>query len=243
MYFVGFTYLVTWVIAEPQTSVRKKSHVFLCPYAKGRNNSNSLGTGNNYKTSYVMKRIILLVTMVVFSLAVYSQRDATKFLGIPMDITKGEMIQKLEAFGFSYRANSDYLRGWFNDEQVDVYIRSQNNRITEIRVVELKLRTQSDVLSRFDQLVSQFEKNDNYAFQWRKQNNVIIHSSGYSFNYKDKKATFYQKDKTIKSLPDANKKVWIEIGKRNDISILPKPSYYIIFNYENLYNISYGYDL
>ena len=37
MYFVGFTYLVTWVIAEPQTSVRKKSHVFLCPYAKGRN--------------------------------------------------------------------------------------------------------------------------------------------------------------------------------------------------------------
>ena len=105
-----------------------------------------------------MKRIILLVTMVVFSLSVYSQRDATKFLGIPMDRTKEEMIQKVEAFGFSYHANSDYLRGWFNDEQVDVYIRSQNNRITEIRVVELKLRTQSDVLSRFDQLVSQFEK-------------------------------------------------------------------------------------
>ena len=35
MYFVGFTYLVTWVIAEPHTTDKKeKSHDFLCPYAK-----------------------------------------------------------------------------------------------------------------------------------------------------------------------------------------------------------------
>ena len=204
MYFVGFSYLISWVIAEPRKPIREKSPtIFYVRTQREKTIQIVLGRTRIIKASYVMKRIILLVTMVAFSLAVYSQRDATKFLGIPMDITKGEMIQKLEAFGFSYRANSDYLRGWFNDEQVDVYIRSQNNRITKIRVVELKLRTQSDVLSRFDQLVSQFEKNDNYAFQWRKQSNVIIHSSGYSFNYKDKKATFYQKDKTIKSLPDA----------------------------------------
>ncbi len=178
----------------------------------------------------------------VFFECIFSKR-CNKVPRNTMDITKGEMIQKLEVLGFSYRANSDYLRGWFNDEKVDVYIRSQNNKITEIRVVELKLRTQSEVLSRFDQLVAQFKQNDNYAFQWRRQNNVVIYSSGYSFNYKDKKATFYQKDKTIKSLPDANKKVWIEIGKKNDISILPKPSYYIVFHYENLYNKSNGDDL
>lgn len=180
--------------------------------------------------------------MLVFSLTIYCQSDATKFLGIPMNITKGEMIRRLEASGFSYRANSDYLRGWFNDEQVDVYIRSQNNRITEIMVVELKLRTESGVLSRFDQLVSQFKKNDNYAFQWGEQNRVTI-VAGHGFNYKDKKATFYQRDRTLTSLPDSNKRVWIEIRKKNDISILPKPSYYLVFHYENLYNKSNGSDL
>ena len=37
MYFVGFSYLISWVIAEPQKPIREiKSHDFLCPYAKGK---------------------------------------------------------------------------------------------------------------------------------------------------------------------------------------------------------------
>ena len=48
-----------------------------------------------------MKKILSLAVLLVFSLAMYAQKDVTKFLGIPVDGTKSEMIKKLKEKGFT----------------------------------------------------------------------------------------------------------------------------------------------
>ena len=47
-----------------------------------------------------MKKVLTVLALLMFSVAVYAQKDVTKFLGIPVDGTKSAMIQKLKAKGF-----------------------------------------------------------------------------------------------------------------------------------------------
>ena len=49
-----------------------------------------------------MKKIIGLFFAVLFSAGLYAQEGVIKFLGIPVDGTKQEMIQKLKSKGFTF---------------------------------------------------------------------------------------------------------------------------------------------
>ena len=46
-----------------------------------------------------MKKILLSLTLLMLSVAMYAQNEVTKFLGIPIDGTKADMIQKIKAKG------------------------------------------------------------------------------------------------------------------------------------------------
>ena len=63
--------------------------------------------------------------LLISSLFIYAQQDVTKFLGIPVDGSKSEMIQKLKAKGYtSSPLDKDVLVGEFNaDEFSDTYAR------------------------------------------------------------------------------------------------------------------------
>ena len=53
--------------------------------------------------------------LLISSLFIYAQQDVTKFLGIPVDGSKSEMIQKLKAKGYtSSPLDKDVLVGEFN---------------------------------------------------------------------------------------------------------------------------------
>ena len=52
-----------------------------------------------------MKKILSLAVLLVFSLAMYAQKDVTKFLGIPVDGTKSEMIKKVRMTRMYWKAN------------------------------------------------------------------------------------------------------------------------------------------
>lgn len=54
--------------------------------------------------------------------SMYAQKDVTKFLGIPVDGTKSEMIQKLKAKGFTYNSVKDMLEGEFNGSEVQIAV-------------------------------------------------------------------------------------------------------------------------
>lgn len=46
-----------------------------------------------------MKKLLSITMLLISSLFIYAQQDVTKFLGIPVDGSKSEMIQKLKAKG------------------------------------------------------------------------------------------------------------------------------------------------
>lgn len=69
-----------------------------------------------------MKNLLVILT-IIFSITVNAQ-DVTKFLGIPVDGSKSEMIQKLKAKGFRELTYEDetILEGEFNGHDVHVYV-------------------------------------------------------------------------------------------------------------------------
>ena len=68
-----------------------------------------------------MKNLLLSVALMIVSISSYAQeKDVTKFLGIPIDGTKSEMIAKLKGKGFT-QVNYDQniiLEGEFNGREV-----------------------------------------------------------------------------------------------------------------------------
>ena len=69
-----------------------------------------------------MKKLLSLVLLLACSAVSYAQNEVTQFLGIPVDGSKSEMIQKLKAKGFRYDSELDCLKGEFNGR--DSYILS-----------------------------------------------------------------------------------------------------------------------
>ena len=62
-----------------------------------------------------MKKLILALCVLILSVSVFAQDDVTKFLGIPIDGFKPEMIRKLKGKGFTdHPYKSDVLVGEFN---------------------------------------------------------------------------------------------------------------------------------
>ena len=70
-----------------------------------------------------MKRLIFSLLISLITISAFAKKDVTKFLGIPVDGTKSEMIQKLKAKGFksSYYDN-EILEGEFNGRSVKIFI-------------------------------------------------------------------------------------------------------------------------
>jgi len=55
-------------------------------------------------------------------MAAHAQQDVTRFLGIPVDGSKSEMIHRLKEKGFQYNQSTGALRGEFNGLEVDIYV-------------------------------------------------------------------------------------------------------------------------
>ena len=83
-----------------------------------------------------MKKILLSLTLLMLSVAMYAQNEVTKFLGIPIDGTKAAMIQKLKAKGFIYNAQVGLLEGTFNGEKVYVSVQTNKNKVWRIAVTD-----------------------------------------------------------------------------------------------------------
>lgn len=81
-------------------------------------------------------KTLLLALLLTLPLAVCGQKDVTKFLGIPVDGSKSEMIRKLKEKGFkeeeSPKNETPLLVGKFNGEDVNVFIASNNPQIRNL---------------------------------------------------------------------------------------------------------------
>lgn len=105
---------------------------------------------------------LLIFAMVNLCNISYAQDDVTKFLGIPVDGYKPEMIKKLEEKGFAYDKTNDLLEGEFNGENVYITVSTNNNKVWRILIIDKTTRGETAIKIRFNELCRQFTNNDKY---------------------------------------------------------------------------------
>ena len=184
-----------------------------------------------------MKRaFVLLVTMLQVSLGVFAQKEVTKFLGIPVDGYKSEMIQKLKGKGYTYNSVKDCLEGGFNGYNVTISVVTNNNRVYRIAVFDQNYCSETDIRIRFNKLCGQFEKNAKY-FSLEEQFIPENEDIDYELTIKNKRyeAVFYQYNGEKNNL-DENRVVWFMIDEQYG-------KYRILMFYDNQYNQANGDDL
>ena len=191
-----------------------------------------------------MRKILSIMVLLVISVSLFAQKDVTKFMGIPVDGSKREMIQKLKEKGFvSSASDKDVLEGEFNGTQVNVWVVTHKNKVCRIMLCDANLMDEINIKIRFNKLCQQFKNNSKYT----SLNDYIIPEDEdiaheMTVNKKRYEATFCQNPENTDFLLRANvdlmlkKTVWFMIS-------MFYGQYYIVMYYDNEYNRANGEDL
>ena len=153
-----------------------------------------------------MKKIVLFVVLLTITIFTFAQKDVTKFMGIPVDGFKSEMIQKLKEKGFvSSTVDKNILEGEFNGTQVNVYVVTNNNKVYRIMLCDAHSKDEVDIKIRFNKLCQQFKNNSKYTSL---DDYTIPEDEDISYemaaNNKRYEAVFYQNPVITDSLAMAN---------------------------------------
>ena len=177
-----------------------------------------------------------MTMLLAFTIAGYAQqeKEVTQFLGIPVDGSKTEMIKKLKEKGFQKSEVSD-LEGEFNGQDVYIFVKTNNNKVYRICVMDKNQIDETNIKIRFNRLCTQFANNPKYISL---QDYTILESEDIGYNIRVNKkryeADYFQRPLTS----DYDKRlVWFAIGDN------PYGRYSIIMFYDNVYNEASGDDL
>lgn len=220
--------------------------------------------GNNKNT---MKRILFFVALLTTSISLFAQKDVTKFMGIPIDGFKPEMIQKLKEKGFvSSASDKNILEGEFNGSQVTIHVVTTNNKVSRIGISDVNYVDETDIRIRFNRLCQQFKSNSKYTSL---DDYTIPEDEDISYemkvNNKRYEAVFYQNPVITDSIAMANELKEILLQKysekelenptediKTDITkmgvsyamdlISKKPVWFIISDFYGKYYITMFYD-
>lgn len=140
-----------------------------------------------------MKRIFVLMAFAMSVLAVHAQKDVTRFLGIPVDGGKYEMIRKLKAKGFVSDYDNDALKGQFNGVSVTARVVTNGEKVYRIYLSDDNHRDEASIRIRFNNLCYQFKNNPKYIalsdYEIPEDEDI---SYGMRVEKKRYSATFYQ---------------------------------------------------
>ena len=154
-----------------------------------------------------MRKSLFIVVLLVISVSLFAQKSVTKFMGIPIDGFKSEMIQKLKEKGFvSSVSDKNILEGEFNGTQVNVHVVTNNNKVYRIMLCDVHQMGEADIKIRFNKLCQQFKNNSNYITlgDYTIADDEDI---SYELTVHDKRyeAVFYQKPLAVDSTEITNK--------------------------------------
>lgn len=142
-----------------------------------------------------MKKIMFFVLLLTVTISAFGQSDVTKFLGIPVDGFKSEMIQKLKEKGFvNSTLHEDILEGEFNGRDVYISAVTNNNKVYRIFLKDKVNVDEGQIKTRFNTLCKQFKENSKYISLGNyeiSEDEDISHEM--SVNNKRYEAIFYQK--------------------------------------------------
>ena len=192
-----------------------------------------------------MKKLVSLLFVLFVCAMSYGQDkpEVTRFLGIPVDGTKAEMMSKLKEKGFSkVYGMDDMLEGEFNGKDSYVSIHTNNRKVWRICVVYKNGVDETQIKLHYNNLYHQFEENSKYIWV---DGQIIPESEDISYemtvNNKPYQICFSQisqsGDYTIDGV--SNRLVWFTIIKDS----FNYGEYRIAIYYENGYNKANGEDL
>ena len=142
-----------------------------------------------------MKKLLsFVIGMFVMYSFVFGQSEGTlKFLGIPVDGSKSEMVTALKSKGFRYDSNSGFLVGDFNGRESHIGIVENHGKVYRVVVFDANTYDAGEIRIRFNNLIHQFEKS-NGKYYYIVQNEMIPEDEdiSYEINVHDKQysATF-----------------------------------------------------
>lgn len=176
------------------------------------------------------KKIVLLLSFVIIAIEGFAQ-NTIKFLGVPIDGTKKEMIANLKAKGYEYDSYSDVLVGEFNGTDVNISVQTVNNRVWRIAIIDANGNDETNTKIRFNRLFDQFSNNKKYVLlngeTLTDEDDISYEMTVHEKRYE---ASFTFADKSVNGL------VWYMIAEQFG-------RYRIAMFYENLDNAANGDDL
>ena len=113
-----------------------------------------------------MRRFIasLLISCAsIIALAQTSVDGTLKFLGIPVEGAKQDVISQLKAKGFQYFSHNDCLVGQFNGHDVELHVITNHGNVYRIVVEYPSVSYESQIINEYNALLGQFEKNRKYV--------------------------------------------------------------------------------
>lgn len=109
-----------------------------------------------------MKKTFLITLLTLICAVCFAQDVGTlKFLGIPIDGSKAQLIEKIKEKGFRSVSYSEGLKGQFNGENVEVYV-VDNHGIAYRVFVAFPKTSEYEIRSEFNHLLNQFLRNKKY---------------------------------------------------------------------------------
>lgn len=169
-----------------------------------------------------MKRVVICMMIVLMAVCAIAQTpEVTQFLGIPVDGTKSEMIQKLKDKGFRpNQYDNDVLEGEFNGTKVNVFVGTTGNKVSRIMVCDANTMNETDIKIRFNRLCSQFENNKKYITPFGDQRIPDDEKISYEMvvNKKRYEALFYQQPKfLVDQRMSASDSIWFNQQIRSQL--------------------------
>ena len=113
-----------------------------------------------------MKRLLsFVIGILIMCSTVFGQSENTlKFLGIPVDGSKSEMVEALKAKGFKYDSEYDCLVGDFNGKESEIGIVENHGKVYRVVVFDANTSDAGEIRIRFNNLIHQFENSDSKYF-------------------------------------------------------------------------------
>ena len=123
-----------------------------------------------------MKRLLIsfIVLLASFSLHAQSYTETlyfggkcevpiVKFLGIPVDGAKSDMIRKLEKKRFKYDSYNDVLSGEFNGAESLIFIFTNGDKVRRVCVTYPQSVSETIIRRNYNRLLNEFKSNSKYV--------------------------------------------------------------------------------
>ena len=191
-----------------------------------------------------MKRLLsFVIGILIMCSTVFGQSEGTlKFLGIPVDGSKSEMVAALKSKGFRYDSNSGFLVGDFNGRESHIGIVENHGKVYRVVVFDANTYDAGQIKIRFNNLIHQFE-NSNGKYYYINQNEMIPEDEdiSYEINVHDKQysATFIYnplygndelRDKLVNEVVEENKLLLEKKGITPEEFYSDKDNYIQVFS-------------